>query len=139
MSVTPLERRPATRWEPPLDPEALRHVLAAIRAWQPFDVDALLDDVGDALDHVPPPAEHADALARRLREHLTQLVDIAVAAGAEERDDQAADLIKRARALRSEEPPDDHAPSALRLRRLGWAVHELLERLIETHCVKGAA
>ncbi len=138
MSVAPLKRRPATRWEPPLDPEALRHLLTAMRAWQPFDINALLDDAGDALDHVPPPAEHADALAQRLREHLTRLVDIAVAAGAEERDDQAADLIARARALRSEEPPD-HAPTALHLRRLGWAVHELLERLIETHCVKGAA
>ncbi len=139
MSVTHLERRPAGPWQPPLDSEALGRVLAAMRAWRPFDVDALLDDVGDALDHVPPHEEDAEALVQRLREHLMELVDIAIAARAERRDDQAADLIARARALRSEELPGNYQPAVRHLRRLGWTVHELLERMVKTHCVKGAA
>ncbi|MFJ8863894.1 DUF6415 family natural product biosynthesis protein [Streptomyces sp. NPDC102451] len=37
----------------PRDPMELRRVLQKMRAWEPFDADALLDDVGAALDDVP--------------------------------------------------------------------------------------
>jgi len=72
---------------PPLDREALEHVLEKIRTWQPFDGGALLDDVAEVLDNVMPDEEDVEELGQRLRGHLMRLVDIAIAAGAEQRDE----------------------------------------------------
>ncbi|MFJ2566566.1 DUF6415 family natural product biosynthesis protein [Streptomyces sp. NPDC087568] len=122
-----------------MDPEALRDVLAKVHQWQPFDGGALLDDVGAVLDECIPAEEHVDELAERLRGHLMRLVTIAVAAEAEQRDETAAELIKRARTIRAEDAPGDHWRAVGHLRRMGWIVNELLERLVATRCLKEAA
>ncbi|MFF0066912.1 DUF6415 family natural product biosynthesis protein [Streptomyces sp. NPDC005279] len=62
-------------------------------------------------------------------------MSIAVAAGAEEWDAAAARLIERARVLRSEELPGGHWKAVGHLRRMGWTVNELLERMVATGCV----
>ncbi|MFC9916306.1 DUF6415 family natural product biosynthesis protein [Streptomyces sp. NPDC127197] len=126
------------RWRPPLDPDALRTVLEKVRAWEPFDGGALLDDVAVVLDNVMPAEEYVEELAQRLRGHLMRLVDIAVAAEAEE-DKATARLIERARNVRSENMPGDHRQAVGHLRRMGWTVNELLERLVATKCLKEAA
>ncbi|MET9595677.1 DUF6415 family natural product biosynthesis protein [Streptomyces sp. NPDC006516] len=60
-----------------------RSYLLPPRTWprEPFDAaDTLLNDVGTALDGLPPAEEYLEELAERLREHLMQLVDIAIVA-----------------------------------------------------------
>ncbi|MGW8954747.1 DUF6415 family natural product biosynthesis protein [Streptomyces sp. NPDC055709] len=116
--------------------EGLARVLTQLRDWQAFDGEALLDDVADVLDDIAPAEEHVEQLAERLRGHLMRLVNIAVANEAEQRDDTAAWLVGRARALRSEELPGGHWKAVGHLRRMGWTVNELLERMVDTGCVK---
>ncbi|MGP4089119.1 DUF6415 family natural product biosynthesis protein [Streptomyces sp. KR55] len=122
----------------PADEDTLTTLLAAMQAWTPFDGDALLDDVGTVLDDVMPREEDAEELAERLRGHLMRLVDIAVANEAGE-DDQAAELIGRAREVRAEEMPGDYWQAIGHLRRMAWTVNELLERLVAIKCLKEAA
>ncbi|WP_236570386.1 DUF6415 family natural product biosynthesis protein [Streptomyces mexicanus] len=109
--------------------DGLATVLDRLRGWTVFDGGAPLDDVATALDDVPPVEEATEELAERLRGHLMRLVTIAVAAEAEQRDETVAQLIERARALRAEGVPEGRWNAVGHLRRLGWAVHELLERL----------
>ncbi|MEU9774831.1 DUF6415 family natural product biosynthesis protein [Streptomyces sp. NPDC047968] len=111
--------------------------LAAIRAWQPYDGDAWLDDVGDVLDSVPPAEDRVGELVQRLRGYLMQLVSYAVNSGAEKKDERATALIARARALREEELPGDYPKALIHLRRMGWAVNELHDLLVEHGAVKG--
>ncbi|WP_344047514.1 DUF6415 family natural product biosynthesis protein [Streptomyces thermoalcalitolerans] len=110
---------------------------AAIRAWQPYDGNAWLDDVGDALDSVPPAEDRVDELAQRLRGYLTQLVNYAVNSGTEAQDSRTMDPVARARALRAEKPPGDYHQGVVHLRRLGRAVNELHDLLVEQHVIKG--
>uniref|UniRef100_A0AAU3H4I2 DUF6415 family natural product biosynthesis protein n=2 Tax=Streptomyces sp. NBC_01401 TaxID=2903854 RepID=A0AAU3H4I2_9ACTN len=119
-------------WSPPLDPAELRHVLRMMRVWEPFDADALLDDVGTALDDVPPAEKHQRELAERLRGHLAQLVDIAISGDADIKDTAALTLIEKARDLRSEVRPGGPCRAVVHLRRMAWTVNELLERLLTT-------
>ncbi|WP_330462112.1 MULTISPECIES: DUF6415 family natural product biosynthesis protein [unclassified Streptomyces] len=130
---------PVETCEPPLGREALEDVLSKIRRWQPFDGDALLDDVGVVLDDVVPPEERLEELGQRLRRHLMQLVGIAVAAEADQEDGQAEQLIRRARQVRSEDMPSDHGQAVGHLRRMAWSVNELLERLVAIQCLKEPA
>ncbi|MEJ8632427.1 DUF6415 family natural product biosynthesis protein [Streptomyces sp. MS2.AVA.5] len=111
-------------------------MLEKFRRWDPYDSNALLDDVGLVMDEVPPPEDALEELAERLRGHLMQLVDIAIGAEVDDKDEEAAALIERARAVRSEEMPGDHRNGSAHLRRLAWAVNELLERMVSTGCVK---
>ncbi|MER5918470.1 DUF6415 family natural product biosynthesis protein [Streptomyces sp. NPDC001982] len=104
-------------------------MLSKVRQWQPFDGGALLDDGGAVLDDYVPAAEQVEELAQRLRGHLMRLVDIAVAAGAEQRDTVTAGLIERARTVRSEDVPGGCWKAVGHLRRMGWTVNELHERL----------
>ncbi|MFJ8754595.1 DUF6415 family natural product biosynthesis protein [Streptomyces sp. NPDC102441] len=119
-------------WLPPLDPVELRRVLQKVRVWEPFDADALLDDVGTALDDVPPAEEYQEELAERLRGHLMQLVDIAIGGDAEAKDATAHALIEHAREVRSKDMPGDPRRAVGHLRRMAWTVNELLERLLAT-------
>ncbi|WP_405575609.1 DUF6415 family natural product biosynthesis protein [Streptomyces sp. NBC_01167] len=128
--------RPIPAWRPPLESEGLRDMLEKFRRWDPYDGGALLDDVGVVMDEVPPPEDALEELAERLRGHLMQLVDIAIGAEADDKDEEAAALIERARAVRSEDMPGDHRAASAHLRRLAWAVNELLERMVSTGCVK---
>ncbi|MET7746504.1 DUF6415 family natural product biosynthesis protein [Streptomyces sp. NPDC005385] len=123
-------------WEPPLDVEALTSVLAACRAWSPLDGETILDDVGAVLDDVVPPEEALDEHALRLRGHLMQLIAIATAAEAGQKDTDAARLIERGRQVRAEELPGDHRQSVGHLRRMAWVVNELHERLGEIACIR---
>ncbi|WHM35163.1 DUF6415 family natural product biosynthesis protein [Streptomyces sp. BPPL-273] len=93
--------------------------------------------MADALDSVPPAEDLMDALAQRLRGYLTQLVSYAVNSETELRDERATRLIVRAREVREEEPPGDYPRSVDHLRRMGWAVNELHDLLVELHAVKG--
>ncbi|MFD5575097.1 DUF6415 family natural product biosynthesis protein [Streptomyces cadmiisoli] len=127
------------RWQPPLGREALEDVLQKVPAWQPFDGAALLDDVAIVLDDLTPPEDLHDELAQRFRGHLMRLVAIAVATRAAAEDTETAELIERARSIRSEEMPGDHRQAVGHLRRLAWTVNELLERLVATKCLKEAA
>jgi hypothetical protein len=129
---------PVGRWTPPLDRGALTAVLERVREWQAFDGGALLDDVAVALDDVVPAEECVEDITQRLRGHLTRLVTIAVAAEAEH-DEKTARLIERARTVRCEDVPGDRWKAVGHLRRMGWTVNELLERLVAIKCLKGAA
>lgn len=126
-------------WAPPLDLETLETVLTKVRGWQPFDGESLLDDVGAVLDVVVPAEEALDDHELRLRGHLMQLVAIAVAAEAGQRDPEAEQLIERARRLRAEAMPGDHLQAVGYLRRMAWVVNELHERLGAIKCLREAA
>ncbi|WP_309049307.1 DUF6415 family natural product biosynthesis protein [Streptomyces sp.] len=147
MTSVTLPRRDAStdgpRWVHPVEPARLpdrakvEAALAAVRAWRPYDGDAWLDDVADALDTVPPPEDLVDELAQRLRGYLMQLVSYAVTSEVEKQDGRATRLIARAREVREEELPGDYLKSVLHLRRMGWAVNELHDLLTELEAVKG--
>ncbi|MGW2572866.1 DUF6415 family natural product biosynthesis protein [Streptomyces sp. NPDC001537] len=113
----------------------MRDVLAAVRRWNVFDGEALLDDVGAVIDDVIPAEDQVEELAERLRGHLMSLIAIAVANRADE-DDQAAELIERARDWGVEELPGDYWRAVGHLRRMAWSVNELLERLGTVRCLK---
>ncbi|MFE9976189.1 DUF6415 family natural product biosynthesis protein [Streptomyces hirsutus] len=130
--------RPVAAWVPPLDGGALHAVLEKVRQWQPFDGGAVLDDVAAVLDDVPPPVEDTEDIAEQLRSHLSRLVTIATAAEADQ-DTTAAQLIRQARTLVSEDVPGDHRKAMGHLRRMGWAVNELLDRLVAVRCLKEVA
>ncbi|MCX4993379.1 DUF6415 family natural product biosynthesis protein [Streptomyces sp. NBC_00568] len=114
-------------------------MLTKIRGWQPFDGESLLDDVGAVLDDVVPAKEASGDHDMRLRSHLMQLVAIAIAAEAGQKDSEAERLIERARRLRTEAMPGEHLQAVGHLRRMAWAVNELHERLGAIKCLREAA
>ncbi|WP_406471986.1 DUF6415 family natural product biosynthesis protein (plasmid) [Streptomyces hirsutus] len=130
--------RPVPRWTPPLSGDELATVLDKIRTWQAFDGDALLNDVAAALDDVPPAEEDVEEIAQQLRSHLMRLVTIAIAAEAEQ-DATAAQLIEQARTLCAKDLPGNRWKAVGHLRRMGWAVNELLEQLVALRCLKEVA
>ncbi|MGW3149776.1 DUF6415 family natural product biosynthesis protein [Streptomyces sp. NPDC001177] len=131
----------APRWDHPVEsaerPEeaAVLDALAKIRAWNPYDGDAMLDDVADALDTVPTPEDNVEELGQRLRGHLMQLMGITNNYGAEEQN-QPEPRIKQARHMCEEEMPGDYRQALGHLRQMGWAVNELLDLLVERRIVK---
>ncbi|MEV5880793.1 DUF6415 family natural product biosynthesis protein [Streptomyces sp. NPDC052101] len=144
MTSTALTRRGsdgAPGWDHPVEParlpaEAAMHkALAKIRAWTPYDGDAVLDDVADALDTIATPEDRVEALGLRLRSHLMHLVGTALNYVAEEKD-QPEPRIKQARYLREQEIPGDYQQALGHLRRMGWAVNELLDLLVEHEIMK---
>lgn len=136
--MTLISLAPPAQCQPP-DREVLTRVLCAMRGWQPYDGGALLDAVADALDLVTPRQGDVEGIARQLHHHLAQLVTIAAATGAEQRDPQVASLTERARVLRCEEIPVGRQAAVRHLRQLAWTVNELLERLVATRRLKAAA
>ncbi|MFE9812468.1 DUF6415 family natural product biosynthesis protein [Streptomyces sp. NPDC005227] len=97
-----------------------------------------MDDVGAVLDDVVPGEDDLDEHALRLRGHLMQLVAIATATEAHQKDTEAARLVERARQVRTEDLPGDHRQALGHLRRMAWAVNELHERLGEIACIREA-
>lgn len=136
--TTPTRPAPA-KWDPPLDADALADLLGKIQGWMPLDVDALLDDVGNVLDDLLPDQTELPDLVERLREHLKRLETIAVAAEADQKDAYTATLLRRGRELRAEALPSDFDQAKGRMRQVGWVVSELVDRLVMTKCMKGAA
>ncbi|MFF4442415.1 DUF6415 family natural product biosynthesis protein [Streptomyces sp. NPDC001621] len=128
--------RRVPQYTPPPDVD-LTTMLARLREWQPFDGDALLDDVGSAMDECVPAEEQVEELAQRLRGHLMRLVAVAVASG--QQDTATLWLIERARTLRSEDALGDHRKAVGHLRRMAWTVSELYEQLVATRCLREAA
>lgn len=122
-----------------MDADALRAAVDKFRRWDPYDGDALLDDVGAVLDNVTPCEEDLEDLAQRLRGHLMQLVGIAVATEADQKDEGAGRLIQQARTVRAEDIPGDYMKAVGHLRRMAWSVNELLERLSALKYLKEAA
>ncbi|MEE1764389.1 DUF6415 family natural product biosynthesis protein [Streptomyces sp. SP18BB07] len=133
----PLPVEPAT--PPPLDRAALEDVKNKLAKWKPYDGDALLEDVSAVVDDVMPPEERLEELAERLRGHSMRLVHIAVATQAEHGNTKAADLIKRARAMRSREMPGDYRKAVGHVRLMAWSVNELHEHLGVIGCIKEEA
>ncbi|MGW7650193.1 DUF6415 family natural product biosynthesis protein [Streptomyces bobili] len=137
--LLPSARRPTERWRPPLDTRALHELLVKVQQWEPFDADALLDDVGELLDDVAPPADMLPELADRLGRHLAQLIRIGAGTGADKDDEQADRLVRRARQLRNAVLPDEYRQAVGHLRRTAWTVNELAERLAFLGCLKAVA
>ncbi|WP_406368289.1 DUF6415 family natural product biosynthesis protein [Streptomyces sp. NBC_00647] len=137
--TVPGRTRAVPVWTPPLSPEALESVLSKVHGWQPFDGESLLDDVGAVLDVVVPAEEALEDNCQRLRGHLMQLVTIAIAAEADQKDPEVEQLIERARRLRAEAVPGDYLQAVGHLRRMAWAVDELHERLGAIKCLREAA
>ncbi|MEV3853055.1 DUF6415 family natural product biosynthesis protein [Streptomyces sp. NPDC050095] len=128
--------RPAPeRWSPPHDADQLRAFADRLRVWQPVDVDALLDDVADALDDVPPAAMYLPDLIRRLHAGLDQLMNIAVANEAGAKDDYVAQTLGHSETLRASPLPAE--PAQAHLRQVGWAVNELVDRLVAAKYMRG--
>ncbi|MFE5191617.1 DUF6415 family natural product biosynthesis protein [Streptomyces sp. NPDC056628] len=133
-STSALTTHPFERWTPPdLD---LAQVLEMLRAWQPFDGSAFLDDVETLLEGAPAP-DHVDAFTERLRGYSMHLVDIALAHAPY--DPTAGRLLAQARAVLSEDIPCEFWPAVGLLRRLALALDALHEHLVDTRCVREAA
>ncbi|MFD5815676.1 DUF6415 family natural product biosynthesis protein [Streptomyces sp. NPDC127038] len=126
-------------WTPPLDPDGLHSLLVKVRKWRPFDGEAVLDDVSAVLDEYTPSEEQVAVLVVRLHGHLSRLVEIAVASNAAPADGITAQLIAKASTVQCRELPGDYLRAVGQLRRTGWIVNELFERLIVLGCLREAA
>ncbi|GAA2543966.1 DUF6415 family natural product biosynthesis protein [Streptomyces albidoflavus] len=136
--VPPPADEPRTpQWTPPLDAEGLRSVLERIKNWRPLDVEAVFDDLDTTIGNQPPPVATSDALIDRLRGHLKQLSDIAVADGRYPPTAEMVQLVERGRSLRDERTPADHQRAVGLARRLAFVTSDLIEALIEARYIKG--
>lgn len=136
--TVPKAERDVPAWEPPLDEDGLRFVLARIAAWRPLIVEAIFDDLDTAIGNQPPPVATTEALVERLRGHLKQLSDIAVA---DERYPPTAEIVgfvERGLPIRSERTPANHQQAVGLARRLAFVTSDLVEELIEARYIKGA-
>lgn len=127
------------KWTPPLNADELHFLLVKVRRWQPFDGEAVLDDISAVLDECMPSEERVSPLTMRLRGHLSRLVEIAVASEADPADRIISQLVAQARTLPPTALPDDYTAAVEQLRRTGWIVNELFERLTTLGCLKEAA
>ncbi|MFA0839057.1 DUF6415 family natural product biosynthesis protein [Streptomyces rochei] len=125
------------QWTPPLDVEGLRSVLDRIRNWKPLDVEEVFDDLDTAIGNQPPPVATTGALVDRLRSHLKQLSDIAVADDRYPPTAEMVQLVERGRPLRDERTPADHQQAVGLARRLAFVTADLVEELIEARYIKG--
>ncbi|MFE4703089.1 DUF6415 family natural product biosynthesis protein [Streptomyces sp. NPDC056738] len=126
-------------WTPPLDADVLHSLLVKVRRWQPFDGEAVFDDISAVLDEGMVSEEQVSPLTMRLHGHHSRLVEIAVASEADLADRITSQLVAQARTLHPTALPDDYMAAAGRLRRTGWIVNALFERLIALGCLREAA
>ncbi|MFC5802164.1 DUF6415 family natural product biosynthesis protein [Streptomyces formicae] len=122
---------------PPFDAYEIADILSRLKRWKPLDVDALLDDVAGALDDIPPAALEMPGLIHRLHRHLDQLADISIANAASERDGGVARLLAQGANLQTTSLPSELAEAQRHLRRVGWVVNELVDRLVAAKYMKG--
>ncbi len=133
-----VDQRTVEQWTPPLDANALRTVLQRVKEWTPLDVEAVFDDIDTAIGNQPPPVAAAGTLVDRLRSHLKQLSDIAVADTHRSPPVDIAQLVEGGRPLRSERTPTDYQHAVGLARRLAFTTSDLIERLIEARYITGA-
>ncbi|MGW2474923.1 DUF6415 family natural product biosynthesis protein [Streptomyces sp. NPDC001665] len=126
----------APQWTPPLDAEGLRSVLERIKNWTPFDVEAVFDDLDTAIGDQPPPVATTGALVDRLRGHLKQLSDIALADEQYPPTVEMVRLVARGIPLREERAPVDYRQAVGLARRLAFVASDLVEELIEARYIK---
>ncbi len=101
------------RWAPPTV-EMLTALLHAMRDWEPFDSDAMLDDIAAVLDDYTPTEYEVDEQAPRLRGHLVRLSNLAIASRIDERDERVAVLVARtARSAVLQRPAIAAGPSVM--------------------------
>lgn len=134
----PADEPSIPQWTPPLDAEDLRSVLERIKDWKPLDVERIFDDLDTAIGNQPPQVTTAGALVDRLRSHLKQLSDIAVA------DEQfpptrvMVQLVERGLPLRGERTPTAHRQVVGLARRPAFVTSDLVEELIEARYITDA-
>ncbi|MFB6505646.1 DUF6415 family natural product biosynthesis protein [Streptomyces sp. NPDC056099] len=138
MSTAVASERRVEKWTPPLDADALRSVLDGVRAWKPFDVEEIFDDLDTAIGNQPPPVATTAALVERLRAHLKQLSDITVADEKYPPTAEMTRLVGRGLPIRNERTPADHQQAVGLARRLAFVTSDLIEELIEARYIKGA-
>ncbi|MGW8889103.1 DUF6415 family natural product biosynthesis protein [Streptomyces sp. NPDC055749] len=128
----------APQWTPPFDADGLRLILERITAWKPLDVEEIFDDLDTAIGNQLPPVAMTATLVERLRGHLKQLGDIAVADTKYPPTDEMVLLIERGLPVRDERTPTDHQQAVGLARRLAFVTSDLIEELIEARYIKGA-
>jgi hypothetical protein len=113
-------------------------VLERVRDWKPLDVEDVFDDLDMAIGNQPPPVATTGALVDRLRGHLKQLSNIAVADGQYPPTAEMVQLVERGRPLRDERTPTDYPQAVGLARRLAFVTSDLVEELIEARYIRGA-
>lgn len=137
--VPPPADEPRTpQWTPPLDAEGLWSVLERIKNWKPLDVEEVFDDLDTVIGNQTPPVAVTDTLVDRLRGHLKQLSDIAVADEQYPPTAEMLRLVVRGVPLRKERAPADHRQAVGLARRLAFVTSDLVEELIEARYIKEA-
>lgn len=137
--VPPLADEPSIpQWTPPLDAEGLRSVLERIKDWKPLDVEEVFDDLDTAIGNQPPPVTTAGVLVERLRSHLKQLSDIALADEQFPPTPVMVQLVERGLPLRGERTPTAHRQVVGLARRLAFVTSDLVEELIEARYITEA-
>ncbi|MFE7404497.1 DUF6415 family natural product biosynthesis protein [Streptomyces sp. NPDC057557] len=124
------------KWTPPLDPDALRHVLKRVAAWTPLDIEAIFDDLDTTIGNQPPPEAAIPVLVERLRSYLKRLSTIAVADTKFPPTDEMAQLIERGRSMQDARLPDDHQEAVGMARCMAFVTSDLVEKLIEGRYIK---
>ncbi|WP_406484116.1 DUF6415 family natural product biosynthesis protein [Streptomyces microflavus] len=137
--VLPPADEPRTpQWSPPLDADGLWSVLERIKNWKPLDVGDVFDDLDTAIGDQTPPAAVTDTLVDRLRNHLKQLSNIAVADEQYPPTAEMLRLVVRGVPLREECVPADYQQAVGLARRLAFVTSDLVEELIEAHYIEEA-
>ncbi|MFJ3283098.1 DUF6415 family natural product biosynthesis protein [Streptomyces halstedii] len=126
------------QWTPPLDAEGLRFVLERMKDWKPFDVEEVFDDLDTAIGNQPPPVATTGTLVDRLRGHLKQLSDIALADEQYPPTVEMVRLVSRGVPMREERTPADYRQAVGLARRLAFVASDLLEELIEARYIAEA-
>lgn len=132
----PADESSTSQWAPPLDADGLRFVLERIKNWKPFDVEEVFDDLDRAIGNQPPPVATTGALIDRLRSHLKQLSNIAVADDKYPPTTEMVQLVERGRPLRDGPTPADYRQALGLARRLAFVTSDLVEELIEARYIK---
>ncbi|MEV6758402.1 DUF6302 family protein [Streptomyces sp. NPDC051214] len=99
------------QWQPPLTGGEPRIVLEQITSCEPLNIEAISDDLYAAIGSQAPPATETVALVRRLRQHLKQLSNIAIADPAYPHIQEMGLLIKLGRTMRGEPWPTRPYPA----------------------------
>ncbi|MGW4902102.1 DUF6415 family natural product biosynthesis protein [Streptomyces albidoflavus] len=134
----PADESRTPQWTPPLDAEGLRSVLERVKDWKPFDVEEVFDDLDTAIGDQPPPVATTGALVDRLRGHLKQLSDIALADEQYPPTVEMVRLASRGVPLREERAPADYRHAVGLARRMAFVASDLVEELIEARYIKEA-